>query len=139
MSPRQLFILWDFVHFSGCGILSCGIMSCGILSVGILSCGILSVGILSGYRLYRSSQLQGLEDSDILLEHGWSCRTPNHNRPETGGVNGFPRPFSKSLLSNVLVEYAVLVSQFWWKTLSWAVGVQEPLKLVHFGVYFGLV
>ena len=42
-SPCQLFILWDFVHFSGCGILSCG-----ILSVGILSCGILSSGILSG-------------------------------------------------------------------------------------------
>ena len=40
-----LFRLWDFVHFSGCGILSCG-----ILSVGILSCGILSCGILSGYR-----------------------------------------------------------------------------------------
>ena len=47
--PVQLFILWDFVHFSGCGILSCGILSCGILSVGILSCGILSCGILSGY------------------------------------------------------------------------------------------
>ena len=47
--PCQLSILWDFVHFSGCGILSCGILSCGILSVGILSCGILSCGILSGY------------------------------------------------------------------------------------------
>ena len=64
------------------------------------------------HTLLSSSQLQGLEDSDILLEHGWSCRTPNHNRPETGGVNGFPRPFSKSLLSNVLVEYAVLSSAY---------------------------
>ena len=26
-------------------------------------------------------------------------------------MDGFPRPFSKSLLRNVLVEYAVLVSQ----------------------------
>ena len=58
-SPCQLSILWDFVHFSSCGILSCGILSvgilscgilsCGILSCGILSCGILSCGILSGY------------------------------------------------------------------------------------------
>ena len=63
--------------------------------------------------LLSSSQLQGLEDSNILLEHNdvWSYQTPNHNRPETGGVDGFPRPFSKSLLYNVLVEYAVLVSQ----------------------------
>ena len=50
-SPCQLSILWDFVHFSGCGIVSCGIQSCGILSVGILSCGILSCGILSGYQM----------------------------------------------------------------------------------------
>ena len=35
--PCQLFILWDFVHFLCCGILSCGILSCGILSYGILS------------------------------------------------------------------------------------------------------
>ena len=57
--------------------------------------------------------MQGLEDSNMLLEHNdvWSCQTPNHNRPETGGVDGFPQPFSKSLLRNVLVEYAVLVSQ----------------------------
>ena len=41
-SPCQRFIMWDFVHFSGCGI----------LSVGILSCGILSCGILSGYRMH---------------------------------------------------------------------------------------
>ena len=54
-SPCQLSILWDFVHFSGCGILSCGILSCGILSVGILSCGILSCGILSGYRIQLAS------------------------------------------------------------------------------------
>ena len=26
------FILWDFVHFSHCGILSYGILPCGILS-----------------------------------------------------------------------------------------------------------
>ena len=32
-----LFMLWDFVHFLCCGILSCGILSCGILSCGILS------------------------------------------------------------------------------------------------------
>ena len=65
------------------------------------------------HTLLSSSQLQGLEDSNILLEHNdvWSYQTPNHNRPETGGVDGFPRPFSKSLLHNVLVEYAVLVSQ----------------------------
>ena len=65
------------------------------------------------HTLLSSSQLQGMEDSDILLEHndGWSCQTPNHNRLETGGVDGFPRPFSKSLLRNVPVEYAVLVSQ----------------------------
>ena len=65
------------------------------------------------HTLLSSSQLQGLEDSNILLEHNdvWSCQTPNHNRPETGSVDGFPRPFSKSLLRNVLVEYAVLVSQ----------------------------
>ena len=41
----------------------------------------------------------------------WSYQTPNHNRPETGGVDGFPRPFSKSLLHNVLVEYAVFNSE----------------------------
>ena len=66
------------------------------------------------HTLLSSSQLlQGLEDSNILLEHNdvWSYQTPNHNQPETGGVDGFPRPFSKSLLHNVLVEYAVLVSQ----------------------------
>ena len=65
------------------------------------------------HTLLSSSQLQGLEDSNILLEHNdvWSYQTPNHNRPETGGVDAFPRPFSKSLLHNVLVEYAVLVSQ----------------------------
>ena len=95
------------------------------------------------HTLLSSSQLQGLEDSNILLEHNdvWSCQTPNHNRPETGSVNGFPRPFSKSLLRNVLVEYAVLVSQLLVEDspLSCAVGVQEPPKLVHFGVYFGLV
>ena len=57
--------------------------------------------------------LQGLEDSNILLEHDdvWSCQTPNHNRPEKGGADGSPQPFSKSLLRNVLVEYALLVSQ----------------------------
>ena len=65
------------------------------------------------HTLLSSSQLQGLEDSNILLEHNdvWSCQTPNHNRPETGGVDGFHQPFSKSLARNVLVEYAVLVSQ----------------------------
>ena len=91
----------------------------------------------------NSSQLQGLEDSDILLEHNdvWSCQTPNHNRPETGGVDGFPRRFSKSLLRNVLVEYAVLVSQLLLEDspLRCAIGVQEPPILVHFCVYFGLV
>ena len=48
---------------------------------------------------------------------------------------------TKSLLRNVLVEYAVLVSQLLVKDspLSFAVGVQEPPKLIHFGVYFGLV
>ena len=68
-------------------------------------------------------------------------KTPNHNRPETGGVDGFPQPFSKSLLRNVLVQYAVLVSQSLVEDspLRCAVGVQEPPKLVHFGVYFGLV
>ena len=52
------------------------------------------------HTLLSSSQLQGLEDSNILLEHNdvWSCQTLNHNRPETGGVDGFPQPFSKSLL-----------------------------------------
>ena len=39
-----IFILWDFVHFSCCGILSCGILSCGILSCGILSAGFCPVG-----------------------------------------------------------------------------------------------
>ena len=48
-----LFMLWDFVHFLCCGILSCGILSCGILSVGILSCGILSCGILSRIRSFH--------------------------------------------------------------------------------------
>ena len=69
--------------------------------------------VLLHSRWHRLSQLQGLEDSNILLEHNdvWSCQPPNHNRTETGGVGGFPRPFSKSLLRNVLVEYAVLVSQ----------------------------
>ena len=68
---------------------------------------------VSIHTLLSSSQLQGLEDSNILLEHNdvWSCQTLNHNRPETGGVDGFPQPFSESLLRNVLVEYAVLVSQ----------------------------
>ena len=47
--PCQLFILWDFVHF-----LCCGILSCGILAVGILSCGILSCVILSGYHTHTS-------------------------------------------------------------------------------------
>ena len=76
------------------------------------------------------SQLQGLEDSNFLLEHNdvWSCQTPNHKRPETAGMDGIPHPFSKSLLLNVLVEYAVLVSQSWGRL---AVGVQEPPKLVH--------
>ena len=71
----------------------------------------------------------------------WSCQTPNHNRPETGGVDGFPRPFSKSLLRNVLFEYAVLVSQLLVEDspLSCAVAVHEPPKLIHLGVYFGLV
>ena len=65
------------------------------------------------HTLPRSSQLQGLEDSNILVEHNdvWSCQTPNHNRPETGDADSFPQPFSKSLLRNVLGEYAVLVSQ----------------------------
>ena len=38
--------LWDFVHFSHCGILSRG-----ILSVGIMSCELLSCGIMSGYQV----------------------------------------------------------------------------------------
>ena len=42
---------------------------------------------------------------------------------------------------SVLVEYAMLVSQFLMEDSprSCAGGVQEPPKLVHFGVYFGLV
>ena len=35
----------------------------------------------------------------------------NSQPQSTGDGDGFPRPFSKSLLRNVLVEYAVLVSQ----------------------------
>ena len=67
-SPCQLSILWDFVHFSGCGILSCGILSCGILSVGLSSCGILSCGILSGYRSRMVRvQLPGRVDTDSLI------------------------------------------------------------------------
>ena len=36
---------------------------------------------------------------------------PYHNRLESGGADSFPQPFSKSLIHNVLGEYAVLVSQ----------------------------
>ncbi len=57
------FILWDFVHFSCCGILSCGILSCGILSLGILSCGILSCGILTRI---RPSHLQTQTATPVL-------------------------------------------------------------------------
>ena len=66
-----------------------------------------------GHTLPSSPQLQGLEDSNILLEYNdvWSFHTPNHIRPEKGGADVFPQPFSKSLLRNVLVEYLVLVSQ----------------------------
>ena len=65
------------------------------------------------HTLPSSSPLQGLEDSNILLECNdvWSCQTPNRNRLETGGADGFSQSFSKSLLRNVLVEYALLVSQ----------------------------
>ena len=54
----------------------------------------------------------------------------------------FPmQPLSKSLLRNVLVEYALLESQLLGETFlfSCAVGVQKNPKLVHFGVYFGRV
>ena len=82
--------------------------------------------------------LYPLEYNDV-----WSCQTPNHERPEKGGVDIFPQPFSKSLLRNVLVKYAVLVSQRWRKTLSLSficvVGVEEPPNVVHFGVYVGCV
>ena len=77
--------------------------------------------------------------TNILLEFNpvWLCQTPNHNRPQKGGSGGFPQPFSKSLLRNVLVEYAVLVIQLLGGRLSpsCVVGVQEPPKVVHFGVY----
>ena len=98
------------------------------------------------HTLLSSSQLQGLEDSIILLEHNdvWSCQTPNHNRPETGGVDGVPQPFSKSLLRNMLVEYEVLVSQLIivggrLSTSAARLEYKKPPELVHFGVYFGLV
>ena len=72
-SPCQLSILWDFVHFSGCGILSCGILSCGILSVGILSCGILSCGILSGYHISTHDQ-----HTDVILDSKPMFSTPEN-------------------------------------------------------------
>ena len=69
--------------------------------------------------------------------------TPNHNRPEKKGADGFPQPLSKSLLLNVLIEYALLVNHSWGgggdPPLCCVVGVQEPPKGVHFGVYFGRV
>ena len=63
------------------------------------------------HTLPNSPQLHGLEDSNITYNDVWSCQTPKHNRPEEGGSDGFPQPFSKSLLHNVLVECALLVSQ----------------------------
>ena len=39
------------------------------------------------------------------------CGRVNHNRPEKEGVDGFPQPFSKSLLRNVLIEYALLLGK----------------------------
>ena len=52
------------------------------------------------HTLPSASQLQWLEDSNILLEYKdvWSCQTPSHNRPETGGTDGFPQPFSNALI-----------------------------------------
>ena len=43
------------------------------------------------HTLPNSPQLQGLEDSNIKYNDVWSCQTPNHNRPEEGGSDGFPR------------------------------------------------
>ena len=52
------------------------------------------------HTLASASQLQGLEDSNILLEYEdvWSFQAPSHNRPETGGLDSFPQPFSNSLI-----------------------------------------
>ena len=73
------------------------------------------------HTLPNSPQLQGLEDSNIKYNGVWSCQTPKHNRPEEEGSDGFPQPFSKSLLHNVLVECALLVSQ--------SLGGDSPLQL----------
>ena len=55
---------------------------------------------------YRGlDQEKRLEYTDVQLG-----QTPSHNRPETGCAEGFPHPFLKSLLRNVLVGNAVLVS-----------------------------
>ena len=76
------------------------------------------------HTLSSSSQLQELEDSNSLLEHNdvWSYQTPNRNRPEKEGADGFPQPFSKSLLRNVSIEYVLLVSQ--------SLGEDSPLSCV---------
>ncbi len=75
------------------------------------------------HTLPNSPQLQGLEDSNIKYNDVWSCQTPTHNRPEEEGSDGFLHPFSKSLQRNVLVEYALLVSQSLGETSS------DPLQL----------
>ena len=89
------------------------------------------------HTLPSSSQLQGLEDSNILLEDKdvWSCQTPNPNLSEKEGADGFSQPFTKSLLRNVLVDDALLllVSQSLGEDspLICVVGVKEPPKVVH--------
>ena len=73
------------------------------------------------HTLPNSPQLQGLEDANIKYNDVWSCQTPKHNRPEEAGSDGFPQPFSNSLLHNVLVECALLVRQ--------SLGEDYPLQL----------
>ena len=102
-----LFMLWDFVHFLCCGILSCGILSCGILSVGILSGGILSCGILSRIRdelskLWMQTWMQGDIFDFITLELAKKCH-PNFffDHYRIGPTSTKAESSGNSLLTNI--------------------------------------